>query len=160
MAIPDIFRAAEFIRELREFEKTGKFPNLVIICLPNDHTSGTSPGFPTPAAQVADNDLAFGQIVEAISHSLSGAKPASSRSRMTRRPVGTTSAATVPPPTSSAPTQEKGKGLDSIQPNQFASDDGVDSRDAADESLRRQRHTNVRLLHRQDRPDALRIRPQ
>ncbi len=69
MAIPDVFRAAEFIRELREFEKTGKFPNLVIICLPNDHTSGTSPGFPTPAAQVADNDLAFGQIVEAISHS-------------------------------------------------------------------------------------------
>jgi DNA-binding beta-propeller fold protein YncE len=69
MAIPDVFRAAEFIKELKEFEKKGSFPNLVIICLPNDHTSGTSPGFPTPAAQVADNDLAFGQIVEAISHS-------------------------------------------------------------------------------------------
>ena len=49
--------------------KCGDFPNLCIICLPNDHTSGTSPGAPTPAAQVADNDLAFGQIVEAISHS-------------------------------------------------------------------------------------------
>jgi phospholipase C len=69
MAIPDVFRAAEFIRELREFEKTGNLPNLVIICLPNDHTSGTSPGYPTPAAQVADNDLAFGQIVEAVSQS-------------------------------------------------------------------------------------------
>ncbi|MBY0589590.1 phosphoesterase [bacterium] len=69
MAIPDVFRAAEFIKELKEFEKSGKFPNLVIICLPNDHTSGTSPSFPTPAAQVADNDLAFGQIVDAISHS-------------------------------------------------------------------------------------------
>jgi len=44
-------------------------PQLVIICLPDDHTSGTSAGAPTPAAQVADNDLAFGQIIEALSHS-------------------------------------------------------------------------------------------
>ncbi len=69
MDIPDVFRAAQFIQELRECERTGKFPNLVIICLPNDHTSGTRAGSPTPAAQVADNDLAFGQIVEAISRS-------------------------------------------------------------------------------------------
>jgi YVTN family beta-propeller protein len=69
MEVPDVFRAAQFIRELKEFEAHGEFPNLVIICLPNDHTSGTDPGAPTPAAQVADNDLAFGQIVDAISHS-------------------------------------------------------------------------------------------
>jgi YVTN family beta-propeller protein len=69
MSIPDVWRAARFIEELRGFERTGSFPNLVIICLPNDHTSGTSAGAPTPAAQVADNDLAFGQIVEAISRS-------------------------------------------------------------------------------------------
>ena len=69
MAIPDVFRAAQFVKELRAYEKTGNFPNLVIVCLPDDHTSGTSAGAPTPAAQVADNDLAFGQIVEAISHS-------------------------------------------------------------------------------------------
>jgi YVTN family beta-propeller protein len=69
MNIPDVFRAAEFIRELRQYEQQGGFPNLSIICLPNDHTSGTSPGAPTPAAHVADNDLAFGQIVEAISKS-------------------------------------------------------------------------------------------
>jgi len=37
--------------------------------LPNDHTSGTRPGLPTPRAAVADNDLALGQIVEAISGS-------------------------------------------------------------------------------------------
>jgi YVTN family beta-propeller protein len=67
--IPDAFRAAQFIRELHDYERSGKFPNLVIISLPNDHTSGTKAGSPTPAAQVADNDLAFGQIVEAISHS-------------------------------------------------------------------------------------------
>lgn len=69
MDVPDVFRAAQFIQELKEYERRGEFPNLVIICLPNDHTSGTSAGAPTPAAQVADNDLAFGQIVEAISHS-------------------------------------------------------------------------------------------
>ncbi|HNQ90462.1 MAG TPA: bifunctional YncE family protein/alkaline phosphatase family protein [Verrucomicrobiota bacterium] len=69
MAIPDVFRAAEFIKELKEYEARGTFPNLAIICLPNDHTSGTSAGSPTPAAQVADNDLAFGRIVEALSRS-------------------------------------------------------------------------------------------
>jgi len=69
MDVPDVWRAAQFIRELKQCEQTGKFPNLVIICLPDDHTSGTKAGAPTPAAQVADNDLAFGQIVEAISRS-------------------------------------------------------------------------------------------
>jgi YVTN family beta-propeller protein len=69
MDVPDVFRAAQFIKELKQWEAKGECPNLIIICLPNDHTSGTSAGAPTPAAQVADNDLAFGQIVEAISHS-------------------------------------------------------------------------------------------
>ena len=69
LGVPDVVRAARFIDELHGFEKTGKFPGLVIMLLPNDHTGGTSPGAPTPGAQVADNDLAFGQIVEALSHS-------------------------------------------------------------------------------------------
>jgi len=69
MRIPDVFRAARFVEELKGFERSGNFPNLSIICLPNNHTSGTQPGAPTPAAQVADNDLALGQIVEAISRS-------------------------------------------------------------------------------------------
>jgi YVTN family beta-propeller protein len=69
MGIPDVYRAAQFIGELKGFEAKGEMPNLIVMDLPNDHTSGTDPGFPTPAAQVADNDLAFGQIVEAISHS-------------------------------------------------------------------------------------------
>jgi len=67
--IPDVFRAAQFVKELKQFEQTGDFPNLSIICLPNDHTSGTKAGCPTPAAMAADNDLAFGQIVEAVSRS-------------------------------------------------------------------------------------------
>jgi YVTN family beta-propeller protein len=69
MAVPDAFRANYFIKELEEFEKIGTFPDLVLICLPNDHTSGTKEGLPTPAASVADNDLAFGRIVEALSRS-------------------------------------------------------------------------------------------
>jgi hypothetical protein len=69
MDVPDIFRAAQFIMELKQFEQTGGFPSLSIICLPNNHTSGTKAGMPTPGAHVADNDLAFGQIIEAISKS-------------------------------------------------------------------------------------------
>ncbi len=69
MEVPDAFRANAFIRELAEFEKRGTFPDLVLICLPNDHTSGTREGSPTPAACVADNDLAFGRIIEALSRS-------------------------------------------------------------------------------------------
>ncbi|WP_165219698.1 bifunctional YncE family protein/alkaline phosphatase family protein [Aquisphaera insulae] len=76
MAVPDQYRADFVLRELQEFEKKDEYPNLVIICLPNDHTSGTSFGSPTPAACMADNDLAFGRIVEALSHSRFWAKMA------------------------------------------------------------------------------------
>ncbi len=69
MEVPDQYRADFFIRELKQFEEKGELPNLIFICLPNDHTNGTSKGTPTPAAYLADNDLAFGRIVEAISHS-------------------------------------------------------------------------------------------
>jgi hypothetical protein len=65
----DVYRAQEFINELKEFEVKGELPNFMIMLLPNDHTSGTRPGMPTPRAAVADNDLAFGQIVDAVSHS-------------------------------------------------------------------------------------------
>ncbi|TWU38280.1 alkaline phosphatase family protein [Novipirellula artificiosorum] len=67
--VPDIHRADQFIRELKEFETTGDLPNFMIMLLPNDHTSGTRPNSPTPAACVADNDLALGRVVEAVSNS-------------------------------------------------------------------------------------------
>ena len=69
LKVPDVMRAAEFIKELRQFEAHGGFPNLIILFLPNDHTGGTRGRYPIPGAQVADNDLAFGRVVEAISHS-------------------------------------------------------------------------------------------
>ena len=65
----DVYRAREFLREFAEFEAKGELPNLIMMLLPNDHTEGTSPGFPTPRARVADNDLALGRIVEAVSRS-------------------------------------------------------------------------------------------
>jgi YVTN family beta-propeller protein len=67
--VPDQFRADVFIRELREFEANGGWPDLILVCLPNDHTCGTNRDAPTPAAYVADNDLAFGRMIEAITHS-------------------------------------------------------------------------------------------
>lgn len=67
--VPDIWRAGVFISELKQFEKSNSLPELMIMLLPSDHTTGTKSKSPTPAAKVADNDVALGQIVEAVSHS-------------------------------------------------------------------------------------------
>jgi len=69
MEIPDVLRASYFIRDVKAAEKTGKLANLSFVYLPQDHTSGTAPGTPTPEAHVADNDLAVGRVVEAVSQS-------------------------------------------------------------------------------------------
>ena len=69
LEVPDQVRADFFLRELKAFEARGEFPQLVILRVPNDHTSGVKKGTPTPDAQVADNDLAMGRIIEGLSHS-------------------------------------------------------------------------------------------
>ena len=69
LTTPDVYRARLFLDEFRDFEKKGTLPNLLYIFLPCDHTNGTKPDSPTPEAMVADNDLAVGQIVEAVSKS-------------------------------------------------------------------------------------------
>jgi hypothetical protein len=70
---PDQLRADEFLREFDEFVKargtSKELPQFVQLWLPNDHTGGTRAGKPTPRASVADNDLAVGRIVDAVSHS-------------------------------------------------------------------------------------------
>ncbi|HAP75951.1 MAG TPA: hypothetical protein DCR14_07705 [Acidimicrobiaceae bacterium] len=65
MAIPDIVRMDRFLREFREFEANGQLPNLSIVYLPQDHFGGPV----TSAAHMADNDLAVGMLVEAVSKS-------------------------------------------------------------------------------------------
>jgi hypothetical protein len=68
-AIPDQVRAEIFLHDLHEWEKTGQMPNLIYMDLPSDHTLGAYPGTSTVKAMVADNDLALGRIVEALTHS-------------------------------------------------------------------------------------------
>ena len=65
--IQDQRRADVWIRELQGFVSRGEMPQLQIVRLPNDHTSGASANKPTPQAHFADNDLALGRIIEAIS---------------------------------------------------------------------------------------------
>ncbi|HEU5334394.1 MAG TPA: phosphoesterase, partial [Terriglobales bacterium] len=72
---PDQLRADEFLNEFQQFVRARQqgqgqqLPAFVLLRLPDDHTAGTRPGFPTPAASVADNDLAVGRVVDAVSHS-------------------------------------------------------------------------------------------
>jgi YVTN family beta-propeller protein len=67
--IPDVVRADIFLADFRQMEKDGSMPNLMLLQLPSNHTSGATPGVSTPKAMVADNDLALGKVVEAISKS-------------------------------------------------------------------------------------------
>ena len=69
LKVQDQVRADIWLREFREFEKSGQLPALSIIKIGNDHTNGTAANSPTPRAMVADNDLALGRIVDAITHS-------------------------------------------------------------------------------------------
>jgi YVTN family beta-propeller protein len=69
LLMPDVYRAKLFLDELKAWEEKGEMPELVYVTLPCDHTNGTRPGSPTPKAMVADNDLALGRIVEAVSRS-------------------------------------------------------------------------------------------
>jgi DNA-binding beta-propeller fold protein YncE len=74
---PDQLRADEFLNEFaaykraREENESPEFqlPAFVLLYLPDDHTGGTRPEHARPAAAVADNDLALGRVVDAVSHS-------------------------------------------------------------------------------------------
>ncbi len=74
---PDQLRADEFLNEFTAYvrarnEHEGpdfEMPSFVLLYLPDDHTGGTRPDHPRPAASVADNDLALGRVVDAVSHS-------------------------------------------------------------------------------------------
>jgi YVTN family beta-propeller protein len=69
MTYPDVLRAQRFIAELQRFEREGDMPRLQIVRLPNDHTHGVTTGRLTPTAYVAENDVALGLVVEAVSQS-------------------------------------------------------------------------------------------
>ncbi len=67
MSVRDQTRADVWIADMQKFAREGNMPALEIVRLPNDHTSGASAGTPTPRAYMADNDLALGRMVEALS---------------------------------------------------------------------------------------------
>jgi hypothetical protein len=74
LRIPEQIRVNVFLKHLKGWiadREAGKdtMPNFVMLRMGNDHTSGTTPGGPTPKSLVADNDLAIGRAVEAISQS-------------------------------------------------------------------------------------------
>ena len=74
---PDQLRADEFLNEFAAYTRAREsneglefqLPAFVLLYLPDDHTGGTRPEHPRPAASVADNDLALGRVVDAVSHS-------------------------------------------------------------------------------------------
>jgi YVTN family beta-propeller protein len=65
----DQHRADVVIRDYQRFSREDKVPALMVLSLPCDHGEGTNPKYPTPRAMMADNDLALGRIVEAVSQS-------------------------------------------------------------------------------------------
>ena len=74
LRVPDQIRVNVFLRHLNGWvadRTAGKdtMPNFVMLRLGDDHTAGTTVGGPSPKSSVADNDLAIGRAVEAISHS-------------------------------------------------------------------------------------------
>lgn len=69
LTVSDQRRAEIYLEDLKQWTTSGEMPELCILLLPADHTSGTRPGAPTPRAMTADNDLALGRIVEGLSHS-------------------------------------------------------------------------------------------
>ncbi len=69
LGIPDQYRMDYYLPILAAQDAAGQVPNLTVIWLPDDHTAGTSTGLPLPNNFEADNDLALGRLVQAISHS-------------------------------------------------------------------------------------------
>src|SRR6185436_18564648 len=67
--VTDQSRVDVWLQEFNEFVQSGTLPALELVMLPNDHTSGASGGRPTPRAYMADNDLALGRIIEALTKS-------------------------------------------------------------------------------------------
>ncbi|HTA45260.1 MAG TPA: bifunctional YncE family protein/alkaline phosphatase family protein [Bryobacteraceae bacterium] len=66
---PDVDRAKVFLDDLGDWQKDGMMPQLLIMRLGNDHTSGTTPGKIAPLSASADNDQAVGMVAEAVSKS-------------------------------------------------------------------------------------------
>ncbi len=146
--IPDIFRAAQFIKSLKQFEAADNLPNLVILWLPNDHTSATKTNSPTPAAHGGRQRPRPGpgrrgrepfKILDEHLHLCRRGRPAERLGPRERLPHDGLRGQRLHPARRGRPH--------AIQPDQPAAHHGADARPAADEPDGRHRHADVRLLH-------------
>ena len=141
-------------RSSGEFEANGELPRLIIMRLGNDHTSGTRPGAPTPRAMVAENDLALGRLVEAISRSRFWKESAifvledDAQNGPDHVDAHRSWRCVISPY-----TQARRRRQHAVHDVRHAADDGADPGPAADEPVRRRRHADVQLV-----PDRRRSR--
>jgi YVTN family beta-propeller protein len=73
LSIPDQYRVDQWLPFFKKEERRGRMPDLTFMWLMTDHTGATGvnnkTSVPIPVAQVADNDLAVGRVIDTISHS-------------------------------------------------------------------------------------------
>ena len=69
LMVPDQVRIDRWLHVFQGYQARGSMPTMQFVYLPSDHTAGTTPRARRPDAMVADNDLALGRLVEAVSHS-------------------------------------------------------------------------------------------
>ena len=149
MDYPDVKRADRFLEELAGFEKAGEMPRLVILRLPNDHTSGTTPGKPTvdglrrrqrPGAGPGRRGAEQEPVLEGDGH-LRGRGRRPERLGPRRRPPDRRPG--------DQPVHQAALGrFDDVQHLVDAPDDGADPRPGADEPVRRRRPADVRRRSR------------
>ena len=148
MDYPDVKRADRFLEELAGFEKAGEMPRLVILRLPNDHTSGTTPGKWTVTACVGDNDLALGRLVEGLSQEpvLEEAGHLRGRGRRPKR-LGPRRCPPDRRPGDQSLHQAPLGRFDDVQHVVDAPHHGADPRPGSDVAIRRGRAADVQLIH-------------
>ncbi len=130
-------------------------PQLSIVRLPNDHTSGTKVGKPTPTAMVAENDLALGRVVEAITKSKFWKETAifvvedDAQNGSDHVDAHRTVALVISPYTQPGTCRSH-----HVFDGQHFAQHGVDPRPQADEPIRRRRPADVQCLSKQAYPGS------
>lgn len=76
LSVPDSQRVDVFLADWKRMEAAGELPSLLLVYLPNDHTAGRSPGYPTARAMMAEHDYALGRLIEGVSRSASWSQTA------------------------------------------------------------------------------------
>ncbi len=69
LSTPDQVRIERWLQVFAGYQTAGSMPTMQFVYLPSDHTAGTTPKAGNPSSMVADNDLALGRLVDAVSHS-------------------------------------------------------------------------------------------